>query len=186
MELDNQQVMGPHGNHTTESIVPKFKYDGGNPLMFLRDFPIVATEFGVNEVNLWDEDKELDEEKLRKNNKALLILRQYITERILSVITVGRPTWASTVYRNLREMFLSSDTRTKVQIQRELHLQNGDGKSLVDFLARINTLIEEQERLGELMTKEVRMVTIVSRLREPWRQIANDKMDRTQTSHTLH
>jgi hypothetical protein len=38
-ERDNiEQVMGPQAEHNSK-LVPKFKYDGGSPGVFLRDFP---------------------------------------------------------------------------------------------------------------------------------------------------
>ena len=47
--------MGPNANLTTKNIVPKFKYDGGNPAQFNRDFlSCVATAYGVRDAYLWD------------------------------------------------------------------------------------------------------------------------------------
>ena len=54
----------------------------------------------------------------------------------------------------------------------------GIGESLTDFIARINGLMEEAENLGEVFSQQTRMVMVATRLREPWRQQANDKMDR--------
>ena len=76
MELENQQVMGPHADKT-RMLVPKFKYDGGNLVVFKRDFPVVASASGVTEVYQWGEDKEMNEEETKKNTVAQLVLRQY-------------------------------------------------------------------------------------------------------------
>ena len=63
----------------------------------------------------------------------------------------------------------------------------GLGESLVDFLARMNNLMEEATRLGEDLSQSTRMVMIATKLREPWRTMANDKMDRDKelTYNTL-
>ena len=44
--------------------------------------------------------------------------------------------------------------------------------------SQINGLMEEAENLGEVFSQQTRMVMVATRLREPWRQQANDKMDR--------
>ena len=119
---NNQQVMGPQAERNSK-LVPKFKYDGGSPGVFLRDFLVVASAFGVANVygHDWDDGKELSEEEEQKNTLALLVLRQYLTERVLNVIMVGQPRLASTVYKTLKTIFLCNDARTKVQVTKELH-----------------------------------------------------------------
>jgi hypothetical protein len=160
-------------------MVPRFQYDGGNPAKFLRDFPFVASYFGVMEAYEWEADMELDREQTRTNSYAVAVLRQYLTEDVLQVIMVGNPTRASVLYASLKKMFLARDARTMVQVQRDLNsCEMKLGESLVMFLSRINALLNEQDRLGEPVSQEVRMVTVASRLRNPWRQIANDKIDR--------
>ena len=106
---NNQQVMGPQAERNSK-LVPKFKYDGGNPGVFLRDFPVVASAFGVANVyqHDWDDGKELSEEEEQKNTLALLVLRQYLTERVLNVIMVGQPRLASTVYKTLKTIFYAT------------------------------------------------------------------------------
>jgi hypothetical protein len=177
-----QQVMGPHADRVTcKELVPKFKFDGGDPGVFLREFPVVASAFGVTTVYHWEypDDAELDEEREKKNTLALLVLRQYLTDKVLKIIMVDNPRLACTVYRALSTMFFSTDARTKVQVTRELQrCEMGVGESLQDFLARINGLIEEATVHGEIISPENRMVLVATRLREPWRQQANDKMDR--------
>ena len=163
--------------------------EGGSPGVFLTDFPVVASAFGVANVyqHDWDDGKELSEEEEQKNTLALLVLRQYLTERVLNVIMVGQPRLASTVYKTLKTIFLCNDARTKVQVTKELHgCEMGVGESLVDFIGRINGLMEEAERLGEVYSQPARMIMIATRLREPWRQMANDKMDRDKELTTIH
>ena len=62
-------------------------------MAFMRDFPVVASAFGVAALyhKDWEDAKDLDEDEEKRNTLALLVLRQYLTERVLSVITVGRP-----------------------------------------------------------------------------------------------
>jgi hypothetical protein len=51
VQIDIQQVMGPHVDRaTSKELVPKFKFDGGNPGMFIREFPVVASAFGVTQI----------------------------------------------------------------------------------------------------------------------------------------
>jgi hypothetical protein len=38
--------------------------------------------------------------------------------------------------------------------------------------------MEESERLGEVYSGQARMIMVATRLREPWRTMANDKLDR--------
>jgi len=177
-----QQVMGPHVDRVTcKELVPKFKFDGGDPGIFLREFPIVASAFGVTAVYEWEfeDNVDLDEEREKKNTLALLVLRQYLTDKVLKIIMVGKPRLACTVYKALSTIFFSSDARTKVQVTRELQrCEMGVGESLQDFLARINGLMEEAAIHGEIISPENRMVMVATRLKEPWRQLANDKMDR--------
>ena len=100
-DLGNQQVMGPRADQlTSKQLVPKFRYDGGSPAEFLADFPVVEKAFGVAAVYRWElrEGDQLTEDQEEKNTLALLVLRQYLTERVLKVITVGKPKLASAVY----------------------------------------------------------------------------------------
>ena len=48
----------------------------------------------------------------------------------------------------------------------------------MDFLARLNALVEQSTRLGDIVTDEVRMLMVTTRLREPWRGMAVEKMER--------
>ena len=92
------------------------------------------------------------------------------------MIMVGKPKLASTIYALLNTIFLASDARTQTQVTRELQqCEMGIGESLTDFIARINGLMEEAENLGEVFSQQTRMVMVATRLREPWRQQANDK-----------
>ena len=131
--------MGLDSDLATKSIVPKFKYNGGNPAQFNRDFlPCVAKTYGVKDVYSWDEDKVLTEEEERKDNVASLVLRQYLTDRILKIVMIGQPTRASSIYKVLDTVFLKSDIRTKAQVSRELALcEMALGESLQDFVARL-------------------------------------------------
>jgi hypothetical protein len=101
-------------------MLPKFQYDGGAPARFLRDFPLVSKFFGVAEAYLWREDQELDAEQDRLNTYAMAVLRQYLSENVLSVITVQQPKRAATLYRNLEKMFLQNNARSKIQVQKEI------------------------------------------------------------------
>jgi hypothetical protein len=177
--IEIQQVMGLGADHATHrSLVPKFKYDGGNPGAFMRDFPTVIAAYGLGRVYQWDEDLELDEESQKKNTLAILVLRQYLTDKVLKIVMVNQPQRASTIYKSLHNIFLTHDARTKVQVNRELQLcEMGLGESMDDFVARINDLMNEAEMLGERYSQEARMIMVATRLREPWRKLANDKMD---------
>ena len=51
VQIDIQQVMSPHVDRaTSKELVPKLKFDGGNPGMFIREFPVVASAFGVTQI----------------------------------------------------------------------------------------------------------------------------------------
>ena len=94
VQIDIQQVMGPHVDRaTSKELVPKFKFDGGNPGMFIREFPVVASAFGVTQIYHWDkqEGDELSKEEEKRNTLAVLVLRNYLSERVLKVIMVGKP-----------------------------------------------------------------------------------------------
>ena len=94
-----QQVMGLNADLlTSKALVPKFKFDGGNPGKFNRDFPVVAASYGVAEVYKWPVEKEMTEEEELKNNAALLVLREYLSDKILKIVLVGQPKMASMVY----------------------------------------------------------------------------------------
>ena len=63
-EIDNQQVMGLNADlATSKALVPKFKYDGGHPGKFNRDFPVVQAAYGLTRVYEWEDDKVLTEEE---------------------------------------------------------------------------------------------------------------------------
>ena len=117
MALENTQVYGlwnaeKGGN---KLLVPKFRYDGGNPMSFVRDFPVVAAAYGIADALTWADDKTFDTEKEEQiNTLAMLIIRQYVTERVLNIIMVGRPQLEGTVYRSLDTIFLTNDSVTKV------------------------------------------------------------------------
>ena len=51
-------------------------------------------------------------------------------------------------------------------------------ETVVDFIAKMNALVEESIRLGMAVTDQARMLMVAMRLRDPWRTIAMDKMDR--------
>ena len=122
-QLVYQQVMGPDANLSTKTIVPKFRYDGGNPTMFKRDFlPHVAKAYGVADVFAWEEDKVLTAEEELRDNTAFLVLRQYLTDRVLKIVMVGQPKRASSVFNVLSAVFLTNDARTSLQVGRELSM----------------------------------------------------------------
>ena len=148
--------------------------------MFNRDFlPHVAKAYGVNAVFGWDDDKELTEEEEKMDNLAFLVLRQYLTDRVLKIITVGNPTRASAVFKALTTIYLTNDVRSSVQIGRELaSCEMALGEALPDFLARINDLMEESQQMGDPITDKQRVVMLATRLRDPWRTLANDRIDR--------
>jgi hypothetical protein len=69
-KAQNQQVMGPPQDQlTSKHLVPKFKYDGGNPAEFLKDFSVVGKVFRVEAVYKWelDDGAELTVDKEEKN-----------------------------------------------------------------------------------------------------------------------
>jgi hypothetical protein len=176
----HQQVMGPNADLTTKNKVPKFKYDGGNPAQFNRDFlSCVATAYGVRDAYLWDEDKELRPDEERKDTVASLVLRQYLSDKVLKMVMIGQPTRASSIYKVLDAVFLKSDIRTKAQVSRELSMCDmAMGETLQDFIARLNDLMEESQMMGEPITDNQRMITLATRLKEPWREIADNLIDR--------
>ena len=91
-EYEIQQVMGPDVTRAgAMAMLPRFKYDGGCPSRFLRDFPLVSKFFGVEDVFRWDVDQRLDEEGEKRNTVGVTVLRQYVSEDVLSVISVGQP-----------------------------------------------------------------------------------------------
>jgi hypothetical protein len=179
-EREHQQVMGLNADLlTSKALVPKFKYDGGDPEKFSRDFPVVAAAYGVAAVYKWEDEREMTEEEEMKNSAAMLVLREYLTERVLKVVLVNHPKQASTVYRTLRTIYLANDARTKVHVNRDLHMcEMAMDEDLTEFVSRINGLMEESGRLGEVYSPQARMVMVATRLREPWRTMANDKLDR--------
>ena len=155
MAFENTQVYGSWnaGKDGSKVLVPKFRYDGGNPMVFVRDFPVVAAYYGITDAITWDDDKRIiitDDKEELVNNVAMMVIRQYVNEKVLNIIMVGRPTLAATVYRSLSTIFLTNDAVTKVHVARELYsCEMRLGDSLVDFLAKINGLMEESGRLGD-------------------------------------
>jgi hypothetical protein len=122
-ESIHQQVMGPNSDLATKDIVPKFKYDGGNPAQFNRDFlNCVATAYGVRDAFFWGEEKRLTADEERKDVVASLVLRGYLTDKVLKIVMVGQPRRASSIYKVLDAVFLRSDIRTKAQVGRELSM----------------------------------------------------------------
>ena len=86
-ELEYQQVMGLNADLLmSKALVPKFKFDGREPGKFERDFPTVTAAYGVTEVYKWPSDKHMTEEEERKNNIAMLVLREYLTEKVLKIV----------------------------------------------------------------------------------------------------
>ena len=179
--------MASDAETTVKSLVPKFKFDGGNPTTFIREFiPVVAKAYGIAAVYEWAEDKALDDEEERLDNLAGLVLRQYLSDRVLKIVTVGQPKRTSSVYKVLKTIYLTSDLRTSVQVNMELTAcQMAIGESLTDFVARINALVEECQQLGDVISEKQRMVILATRLREPWRKLANDHIDRDRDLKAL-
>jgi len=180
VEIELQQVMGLNADLlTSKGLVPKFKFNGEDPGAFERDFKVVAAAYGVTAVYEWPKEKDMTVEEGRKNTIAMLVLRNYLTEKVLKILLVGQPVLASTVYNTLKTIFLTNDARTKVHVNRDLHsCEMALGESMTDFVARVNNLMEESERLGEVYSPQARMIMVATRLREPWRTLANDKLDR--------
>jgi hypothetical protein len=178
--MEAQQVMGPRDDSKELSkMAPKFLFTGENAGKFMREFPFVAEYFGVTEAFDWEDDQELDDAGKRKNVLALAVLRQYISEDVLQIITEGEVTRASVLMKALRKMFLTQDARTKLQVERELlgcDMKLGEG--LVPFLGRINKLINELITMGDMVTEKRRIITIVARLRPALREVADEKVDR--------
>jgi hypothetical protein len=56
----------------------------------------------------------------------------------------------------------------------------GERETLVEFVGRINGLMEEQEAMGEAISDERRMVTVAHGLRDPWKNIAVERMERME------
>jgi hypothetical protein len=154
--------MGPNSDLATKNIVSKFRYDGGNPAQFNRDFLCcVATTYRVREAYSWDEEKELSEVEERKDTVASLVLRQYLTDKVLQIVMIGQPRRVSSIFKVLETVFLKSDIRTKAQVSRELsmcEMEMAMGESLQDFIARINALMEESHQMGEPITDNQRMM----------------------------
>ena len=180
--LQSQEVWGNSdaSRAAMGRLLPKFKYDGGNPGKFDRDFPLVAAHYGIQDVLNWDPDTAITkEDDVKLNNVAMAVLRQYLSDEVLQVVLVDRPTNASAVFSNLKIMFLGHDNRTKVQNQQLLSAcEQGRNESLVTFLSRINSLLEESTRLGDTISPQARLCTVAARLRQPWRAMAQEKLDR--------
>jgi hypothetical protein len=179
----HQQVMG----ETTSAsrgvhLLPKFKYNGGNPARFRRDFPLVAGYYGVADVYQWDVERDLTDEDSKRNTLAMAVLCQYLTEDVTQMLMVGVPSRALILYRALEVMFLGNDAHTQVQVQWEISsCEQLAGESLVSFLRRINGILNEQYLAGDAVSDEVRLVTVASRLREPWRTLANNRLEQEKS-----
>ena len=65
--------------------MPTFKYDGGSPAQFTRDFPMVAKAYGVSEAFRWPESRVLTVREDYLNTRAMVVLRRYLSERVLTV-----------------------------------------------------------------------------------------------------
>jgi hypothetical protein len=91
------------------------------------------------------------------------------------------------IYKVLDAVFLKSDIRTKAQVGRELSMcEMALGESLQDFIARINDLMEESQMMGEPITDNQRMITLATRLRDPWHEVADNLIDREpELTYTL-
>ena len=87
--MDAQQVMGPSAKGEVAKMAPKSKFTGENTSTFKREFPFAAHFYGVADAFDWDEDRKLSGKEEEKNVLALAVLRHYITEDVLNVITVG-------------------------------------------------------------------------------------------------
>jgi gag-polypeptide of LTR copia-type len=145
----------------------------------------VAEAYGVKQAFAWGVDKELTSEQQVLNSKALIVLRSCLTERVLQVLMAGKVERASAMLASLKKMFLAHDARSKVEVQRKIHAcDQALGESLLDFLHRIGGLMSELQAKGEVISEEWRIVTVVSRLRQPLRQVADDYMDRHR-DHTF-
>lgn len=152
MELE--QVMGPPAAaKEITKMAPKFIFDGGNTGQFLREFPVVMEFYGIGPAFSWEDDKELNEAEQRMNTNAMTVLRRYVTEDIVNVITTGRATRASMMYKSLRRLFMPCNARTKLDITREIHgCKMKMGESVVMYFGRIKALINELLELGDEMS----------------------------------
>jgi hypothetical protein len=175
-----QQVMGlSDEGKLAMALIPKFKFDGGSPAKFIRDFPVVAKAFGVQEAYEWDPTQQLTPEQEELDNRAILVLRHYLTEDILQVLSFKKIGRAAAMMQSLRSVFLANNARTRVQVQKEMHTcEQRLGESLMEFLARVSSLLSELEAMGEETSEEAKIITVVTRLRQPLRQAAEDKLDR--------
>jgi hypothetical protein len=50
---------------------------------------VVAAVYGIASVYEWGEGRDMMDEKECKNNLAMLVLREYLTEKILKIVLVG-------------------------------------------------------------------------------------------------
>jgi hypothetical protein len=62
---------------------------------------VVFSAFGVTVVYKWEyaDDADLDEDWEKKNTLAMLVLRQYLMEKVMKIIMVGDPRLACTIYK---------------------------------------------------------------------------------------
>ena len=180
--MDLEQVMGPPlGAKELKKMAPQFVFNGENGGQFLREFPIAADFFDVAEAFEWESDKELSGNEQRKNVQAMAVLRRYVTDDVLQVITTGKATRAAAMYRTLKQVFIPANARTKLHVQRELlGCDMRAGESLIAFLGRIKSLINEMIGLGENMDVRTIMITMTARLRPFLRNLAEEKMDREE------
>jgi hypothetical protein len=178
--MDLEQVMGPReAAKEIQKMAPDFLFDGENTGQFLREFPVVMEHYGISPAFTWEDDKELNEAEQRMNTNAMTVLRRYVTEDIVNVITTGRATRASVMYKSLRRLFMPCNARTKLDITREIMgCEMRMGESVVGYFGRIKALINELLELGEELSSEYLKITVTARLRSPFREAAEEKMDR--------
>jgi hypothetical protein len=160
-------------------MLPKFVYDGGSPRQFVKNFPLVAAFFKVAEVYEWEPSRALGDAEKELDARAMVVLRQYVSEDVFEVISVGAADRASLLYSNLKQMFLRNDARVKLQIHSELHgATMRPGETILSFIGRLSALMNELDVMGEQLPNELRTLMMVTKLREPWRTIAGSKLER--------
>ena len=97
--MDIEQVMGPpHTAKELKKMAPKFIFDGENAGVFLRELSVAADFYGVAEAYHWEDNKELSKKEERQNVLAIAVLRQYVMEDVLQVITTGKAERASLMH----------------------------------------------------------------------------------------
>jgi len=108
--MDNEQVMGPlSAAKDIRKMAPRFTFDGENSGQFLREWPVVMDFYGIGPAFLWEEGKVLDEDEERMNINAMTVLRRYVTEDVINMITTGRATRDSKMLASLKAIFMPSN-----------------------------------------------------------------------------